>query len=368
MPPSVPLLVFVSMFAPAEQGGIRAFHLHPKTGELVAANETRGIPHPFFLALSPDRTTLYSIWAEKFGSSRDEHVAAWRIVGRDGLLEPLNRQSSRGTASCYLETDPTGRALLVANYTSGSVASLPIQANGSLGAAASFFQHEGKSVNTARQEGPHAHAIIPSPAMAAAAGKSAATRFAYAADLGTDEILCYRLDSATASLKPNDPPFTKSPAGAGPRHLRFSPNGRILYVINELANSVSVYDVDLTSGALTERQTITTLPAGFTGDTKTADLRITPDSRFLYGTNRGHDSIAIFRIGEDGLLEAVDIVPSLGKGPQNLAITPDGSLLLCANMPGNNVTVFRIDATSGRLTPVGEPVAIPSPACITIVP
>jgi 6-phosphogluconolactonase len=344
MPPSVPLLVFVSMFAPAEQGGIRAFHLHPKTGELVAANETRGIPHPFFLALSPDRTTLYSIWAEKFGSSRDEHVAAWRIVGRDGLLEPLNRQSS------------------------GSVASLPIQANGSLGAAASFFQHEGKSVNTARQEGPHAHAIIPSPAMAAAAGKSAATRFAYAADLGTDQILCYRLDSATASLKPNDPPFTKSPAGAGPRHLRFSPNGRILYVINELANSVSVYDVDLTSGALTERQTITTLPAGFTGDTKTADLRITPDSRFLYGTNRGHDSIAIFRIGEDGLLEAVDIVPSLGKGPQNLAITPDGSLLLCANMPGNNVAVFRIDATSGRLTPVGEPVAIPSPACITIVP
>jgi 6-phosphogluconolactonase (cycloisomerase 2 family) len=169
MPPSVPLLVFVSMFAPAEQGGIRAFHLHPKTGELVAANETRGIPHPFFLALSPDRTTLYSIWAEKFGSSRDEHVAAWRIVGRDGLLEPLNRQSSGGTASCYLETDPIGRALLVANYTSGSVASLPIQANGSLGAATSFFQHEGKSVNAARQEGPHAHAIIPSPPVAAAA-------------------------------------------------------------------------------------------------------------------------------------------------------------------------------------------------------
>jgi 6-phosphogluconolactonase len=368
MPPSVPLLVFVSMFAAAEEGGILAFHLHPQTGELVAAKETRGIPHPFFLALAPDRTTLYSIWCEKFGSPDDEEVAAWRIVGRDGVLEPLNRQSCRGTASCYLETDPSGRALLVANYTSGSVASLPIQADGSLGAAASFFQHEGKSVNTARQEGPHAHAIIPSPAIAAAAGDPPASRFAYAADLGTDQILCYRLEAATVSLTPNAPPFTKSPAGAGPRHLRFSPNGRILYVINELANSVSVYGFDPATGALTERQTITTLPSSFTGDTKTADLRITPDGRFLYGTNRGHDSIAIFRISEDGLLTPVDIVPSLGKGPQNLAITPDGSLLLCANMPGNNVAVFRIDAASGRLTPVGEPVSIPSPACITIAP
>jgi 6-phosphogluconolactonase len=366
--PSLPLLVFVSMFAPKEQGGIRAFHLDPAAGTLVAAKETRGVPHPFFLALSPDRTTLFSIWAEKFGSPDDEEVAAWRIVGRDGVLEPLNRQSSRGTASCYLETDPTGRTLLVANYTSGSVASLPIQADGSLGAATSFFQHEGKSVNAARQEGPHAHAIIPSPAMAAGVGKSAASRFIYAADLGTDQILCYRLDAATATLTPNDPPFTKSPPGAGPRHLRFHPNGRMLYAINELANSVSVYAFDAASGAIVERQTIPTLPAGVTVDTKTADLRITPDGRFLYGTNRGHDSIAIFRIGDDGLLETVDIVPSQGKGPQNLAITPDGSLLLCANMPGNNIAVFRIDAASGRLTAVGEPVAIPSPACITIVP
>ena len=368
MPPSVPLLIFVSMFAPKEQGGIRAFHLDPAAGTLVAAQETSGIPHPFFLALAPDRKTLYSIWAEKFGSPDDEEVAAWRIVDRDGRLEPLNRQPSRGTASCYLETDPTGRTLLVANYTSGDVAALPIEANGSLGPAASFFRHAGKSVNPDRQEGPHAHAIIPSPPVADASGQTPASRFAYAADLGTDQILCYRLDAAAATLTPNEPPFTKSPAGAGPRHLRFHPNGRILYVINELANSVSVYAFDAASGALAERQTIPTLPDGFTGDTKTADLRITPDGRFLYGTNRGHDSIAIFRIGDDGRLDTVDIVPSLGKGPQNLAITPDGSLLLCANMPGNNLAVFKIDAASGRLTPVGEPVAIPSPACITIVP
>lgn len=366
MSPSVPLLVFVSMFAPEEQGGIRAFHLDSQTGVLVAAKETRGIPHPFFLALSPDRKTLYSTRAEQFSSPDDEEVAAWRIVGRDGALEPLNRQSSRGSASCYLETDPTGRTLFVANYTSGSILSLPIEADGSLGAAKSFFQHEGKSVNAARQEAPHAHAIIPSPAVSDVAGKADASRFAYAADLGTDQILCYRLDAAASTLVPNEPPFTNVPAGAGPRHLRFHPNGRTLYVINELANSVGAYGFDAATGKIAERQMITTLPAGFTGDTKTADLQITPDGRFLYGTNRGHDSIAIFRIGEEGLLEKVDIVPSRGKGPQNLAISPDGTLLLCANMPGNNLAVFRIDAASGLLTPVGEPAAIHSPACIAI--
>jgi 6-phosphogluconolactonase len=368
MTPSVSLLVFVSMFASAEQGGIRAFHLDPKSGAVVAAKETSGIPQPFFLALSPDKTTLYSIWAETFGSPGDEEVAAWRIVGRDGTLEPLNRQSAHGTATCYLETEPTGRALLVANYMSGSILALPIEAGGALGPTESFVQHEGKSVNSTRQEAPHAHAIIPSPAVALAAGETAASRFAYAADLGTDQIFCYRLDAVAATLVPNDPPFTKSPAGAGPRHLRFHPSGRMLYAINELANSLSVYGFDAATGTLTERQTITTLPADFTGDTKTADLQITPDGGFLYGTNRGHDSIAIFRIGEEGLLEKVDIVPSRGKDPQNLAITPDGSILLCANMTGNNLAVFRINKDSGRLTPVGGPVAIPSPACIAIVP
>jgi len=366
--PAAPLLVFVSSFTPAPAGGIRAFHLDSETGALVAAEETRGIPHPFFLALSPDGQTLYSTWAEAFGSAADEAVAAWRIVGRDGALQPLNRQSTRGAASCHLATDPTGRTLLVANYTRGSVVALPIRPDGSLGAATAFFAHRGRSVNAARQEASHAHAIIPSPAVAGAAGHAAASRFAFAADLGTDQILCYRLDAAAATLAPHNPPFTASPAGAGPRHLRFHPDGRVLYAINELASSVSVYGYDAATGGLTERQTISTVPGDCTAVTTTADLRATPDGRFLYGTNRGHDSIAIFRIGADGLLEVVDIVPSLGGGPQNLAITPDGSLLLCANMPGNNLAVFRIDAGSGRLAPIGPPLAIPGPSCIAIRP
>jgi 6-phosphogluconolactonase len=362
------LLVFISMFAPEQDGGIRAFHLDTATGRLAPASMTRGVPHPFFLAVSPDEKTLYSIWAKNFGSQDDEEVAAWRIVDRDGTLAPLNRQSSRGPAACFLETDPAGRTLLLANYSNGSVASLPLAADGSLAAAASFVRNQaaGSGVHP-RQDAPYAHAIIPGPAVAGSDGRPSGIRFAYSADLGTDQILCHRLDTATATLSANSPAFTKSPPGGGPRHLAFDPAGRRLYAMNELSNSVSVYDFDPVTGQLTERQTISTLPAGFTGTTKTADVKITPDGRFLYGTNRGHDSIAIYGIAADGRLSLVDIVTSHGAGPQNLAITPDGKLLLCANMPGNNVAVFRIDGSSGRLTLIGSPVEVTSPACIRIL-
>ncbi len=358
-----PLLVFVSMFAPAEAGGIRSFHLDPQAGTLTPTAETRDIPHPFFLALAADRSTLYSIWAESFGGPKPGEVAAWRIVDRTGRLEPLGRQSTRGTASCYLETDPTGRMLLVANYSSGDVASLPIAADGSLRPIASLVAHSGSSVNPGRQEAPHAHAFIPGPA-----GLDRTSRFAFAADLGTDEILRYELDAAAGTFVPADPRATATRRGAGPRHLRFSRDGLMLYAINELDNTISVYGHEPATGRLTARQTISTLPEGVTKPSFTADLRLTPDGRFLYGTNRGHDSIAAYAVAADGSLALVEIVPSLGKGPQNLAITPDGSLLLCANMPGNNVAVFWIDGETGRLTSVGEPVAVMSPACIVLVP
>lgn len=362
------LLVFVSMFAPQESGGIQAFRLDTATGTLAPAALTRDVPHPFFLAISPDGKTLFSIWAKEFGSKQDEEVAAWRIVDRDGTLAPLNRQSTRGAASCFLETDPSGRTLLVASYSNGSVAAFPIHADGSLGAAASFFRNErpGSRVHP-RQDASYAHAIIPGPATVAV-GALPDSRFTYAADLGTDQILCHRLDAATATLSPHAPGNAPSPPGGGPRHLAFDPTGRRLYAMNELSNSVSVYDHDSVTGGLVERQNISTLPAGFAGETKTADVKLTPDGRFLYGTNRGHDSIAIYSVAADGRLTLVDIVTSHGAGPQNLAITPDGRLLLCANMPGNNVAIFRIDESSGRLSLIGRPVEVTSPACIRIVP
>ncbi len=279
-------------------------------------------------------------------------------MGRTGELKLLNRQSAEGTAACYLDVDKTGKAVLVANYSSGSVASLPIKADGSLGEKAAFFQHKGSSVNPQRQKEPHAHCIAVSPD----------NKYAFAADLGTDQIFAYKLDPANAKLTPNKVPFAKSPAGAGPRHLTFHPNGKQAYVINELLNSVTVFDYAGDAGTLTEKQTLPTLPTDFKGTSHCADLKITPDGEFLYGTNRGHDSIAAYSIGGDGKLTLIAIEPSLGKGPQNLAITADGAWLLCANLPGNNVAVFGIDAKTGRLKSAGDPVKQTGPSCIMLVP
>ena len=351
-------LIFISAFAPGDQGGVHAFQLESKTGQLKPVQQTTGVEHPFFLAVSKDQKFLYSIHAKTFGGKDHEQVAAYQIEGRTGKLKLLNRQSARGTAACYLDVDATGKSVLVANYSTGSVASLPVQADGSLGEAASFVQHVGASVNADRQKEPHAHCIVVSPD----------NRFVFAADLGLDQVLSYRLDAKTAKLTPNDPPFAKSPAGAGPRHLTFHPNGARVYVINELSNSVTVFDYDAAAGKLTETQTISTVPPDFKGTSHCADLKITPNGRFLYGTNRGHDSIAAYRIGDDGKLTLIGIEPSLGKGPQNLAIMPGGELLLCANMPGNNVATFRIDSQTGGLKPVGEPIAITSPSCIMVLP
>jgi len=351
-------LVFVSSFAGGKQGAIHAYKLDLKQGSLTLVNRTTCVSNPFFLALSPDRKFMYSIHAEKFGGKEPEHVAAFEVMGRTGQLRPLNQQSSRGTALCYLHVDATGKTVVVANYSSGNVASLPIKPDGSLGEPVSFIQHTGSSVDAKRQKEPHAHSIVVSPK----------NRFVYAADLGLDQVLIYKLDASTATLTPNDPPYAKTPAGAGPRHLTFHPNGKQLYVINELLNSVTVFDLNAESGALTEIQTISTLPADFTGTSYCADLKITPNGKFLYGTNRGHDSIAAYSIAADGKLTLIGIEPSLGKGPQNLAITAGGEWLICANMPGKNVAVFAIDGQTGKLKSAGAPVEMASPSCILLLP
>ena len=264
-------LVFISAFAAGDDGAIHAFHLDLQTGQLAPAERTVDVEHPFFLALSPDHRFLYSIHARKFGGAEHEHVAAYAIDGRSGRLKLLNRQSALGSAACYLEVDATGRTVLVANYSSGSVAALPVREDGSLGEASSFFQHAGASVDPARQKGPHAHCIVTSPD----------NRFAFAADLGLDQVLAYRLDAATATLSPSRQAFVRTPPGAGPRHLTFAPDGKRVYVINELSNSITLFDYDPESGILVERQTVPTLPPEFDGQSYCADLKITPDGRFV---------------------------------------------------------------------------------------
>jgi 6-phosphogluconolactonase len=345
-------VVFVSAFASGEKAGIHAFGFDTEKGTLKPLIRVTGVQNPFFIALSPDRRFLYSI--DEFGG-KDNFVAAFAIEGRGGDLRPLNRQNTRGTASCFVEVDPTGKSVLVANYSSGNVTSLPVKTDGSLGEAVSFFQHSGSSADPERQKGPNAHCFVVSPD-----GKHA-----LACDLGIDKVMIYTLDAASAKLAPNAAqPFVKLTTGSGPRHLTFHPNGKLVYVINELANTITIFDWNAADGTLKEKQTISTLPKDFSGKSYTADLKITPDGKFLYGTNRGHDSIASYRIADDGKLSLIGIQPSGGKGPQNLLITPDGRWLLCANMPGNNVIVFQIDSTSGAITAHGDPVEVPMASCI----
>jgi 6-phosphogluconolactonase len=362
MQPAVPILVLVSLFAGEPEGGIRAFRLSPESGTLEPAAVTTGCPNAFFLTVSPDHRTVYSLTAGAFGKAETEEVAAWRLADRHGRLEPLGRRPAGGSGACFVSTDPSGRTLLLAHYGGGSVATLPLAADGSLVGDPIVVRHEGTGHDPGRQEGPHAHAIIAGPRTAAG------PQFVFAADLGCDAIYGYRLDAAAGKLVATAPPLVKARPGAGPRHLAFHPDGRRLYAINELDNTVAVHDVDAATGRLVPRQVVKTLPDDFQGQSFTADVKLTPDGRFLYGTNRGHDSIAVFRVDADGLLALVEIVPSRGKGPQNLAITPDGRLLLCANMPGGNVAVFRIAGATGRLEPVGEPVAVASPSSLAIVP
>ena len=350
-------VVLISSFAAGEMGAIQAYQLDTATARLKPIHRTEGIENPFFTVVSQDQKYLYTIHAKTFGGQDPEQVAAYALEGRTGRMTLLNRQSTRGTASCYLDIDATGKTVLVANYTTGNVASFPVREDGSLGESVSFFQHAGSSVDPARQQGPNAHCFVISPD----------NRFAFAADLGIDQVLGYRLNAATATLSRNEPAFVKTPPGAGPRHLTFHPNGKYVYVINELKNSITLFDYASDRGALTERTTISTLPAGFTGTSYCADLKITPNGKFLYGTNRGHDSIAAYQIGSDGVLTLLGIEPSRGQGPQNLAITANGALLLCANMPGNNLAIFRIHDQTGKLAPVGDPVSQPSPSCIRIL-
>ncbi len=347
--------LFISSFAAKGKGGVHTCRFDMKTGSLTLQQKATDIDNPFFIAVSADGRFLYAVDAEKFGDKVNEFVASYRIEPGTGKLTRLNRQSAMGRTSCYLDVDDSGRTVVVANYSSGDVAALPVKKDGSLGESASFIRHSGSSVDPARQKAPFAHCIEMSPD----------NRFALAADLGADKVFIYSLDAATAKLTANPAqPSASVAAGSGPRHLTFHPNGKRVYVINELKNTVTFFDYAPESGTLKERQTISTLPEGFSGTSYCADLKITPDGRLLYGTNRGHDSIACYRIADDGRLSLITIEPSLGKGPQNLLITSDGHWLLCANMPGNNVAVFAINDETGSLKARGEPVEITMPSCI----
>jgi 6-phosphogluconolactonase len=335
--------------------GIYRLRLNLATGALTEAGPPMESASPSFLALHPSGRYLYAV-NESGGPTKDEGgVSAFAVDAKTGALSPLNQQSSRGGGPCHLSLDAKGRYVLVANYGGGSVAVLPVQADGRLAPAVAFVQHEGHGADPGRQKGPHAHWVE----------LDKANRFALVADLGLDEVLVYRFDAGKGSLTPNQPPYARLAPAAGPRHVAFSPDGRHAYVINELQSTVTAFSYDPQTGALGELQTVTTVPAGFTGPTTTAEIAMRPDGKFLYGSNRGHDSIAIFAVdAATGKLTPAGHPSTRGKTPRNFAIDPTGAYLLAANQESDTITVFRIDRASGALSPVGEPYRVPRPVCV----
>jgi 6-phosphogluconolactonase len=363
--PKNKFLLFVGTYTEKESKGIYAYRFDAVSGELTSLGVAAESANPSFLAIDPSRRFLYAVnEVQNYKGASSGALSAFAInLGTDdrqnGNLSLLNKVPSRGADPCYIAFDKTGKYALVANYTGGSVAVFPVQSDGHIGEPSAFVQHRGSSLNKKRQEGPHAHWIETTPD----------NRFAIAVDLGLDELLVYHFDASKGSLTPNDPPYASLDPGAGPRHLAFHPSGKFAYVVNELQSSITAFDYDPSRGALEKFKTVSTLPKGFSGSNDTAEIRVHPNGRFLFASNRGHDSIAVFSIdNHTGALTLVDHFPTQGKTPRNFEIDPTGKFLFVANQDTNNIVVFRIDPNNGGLTPTGQTLYVPSPVCLKFIP
>jgi 6-phosphogluconolactonase len=352
--------VYIGTYTQQKSKGIYLLEMNAASGALTAKGLVAETENPTFLALHPSGRSLYAVnEIASFKREKTGAVSAFAVEAKTGKLTLLNQQASGGGGPCHLVLDRAGKNVLLANYGGGSVASLPIADNGELKPATSVMQHKGKSINPKRQEGPHAHSI----------NLDAANRFAFVADLGLDKVLVYRFDAAEGKLIANDPPAASVAPGAGPRHFAFHPSGKFAYVINELHSTVTVFGYDAERGLLKERQTIATLPKGFADPTTTAEVVVHPTGKFLYGSNRGHDSIVVFAIDlETGRLTHVEHQNHNIKTPRNFAVDPAGKFLLVANQRSGTVIVFRIDPKTGSLQPTQHSAEVPTPVCIRFWP
>jgi 6-phosphogluconolactonase len=340
--------------------GIYAYRFNAATAELTSLGLAAETANPSFLAIHPNHKFLYSVnEVGDYKGHKSGAVSAFSIDQATGKLTLLNQVESRGADPCYITVDKTGKYVLVANYTGGSVATFPVLADGRLGEASAFVQHTGHGPDPQRQEAPHAHSIDLSPD----------DRFAIVDDLGLDETLVYKFDSSKGSLTPNSPAFAKVAPGAGPRHFALHPNGKFAYVVNEMGWTVSAFGYDPGAGVLHPLQTISTLPKDFTGTNSDAEIEVHPSGKFLYASNRGHDSIAVFAIdASQGTLTPIEYASTKGKEPRHFEIAPGGELLFAANEHSGNVVVFRIDQQTGRLTPAEKELQIGAPVCVKFMP
>ncbi len=352
------LRVYFGTYTNKESKGIYVSEFDLKTGTLTEPVLAATTTNPSFLAVHPTKKYLYAVGeVSEFEGRKTGAVSAFAIDPKTGLLTLLNKQSSIGAGPCHVIVDATGGAVLLANYGGGSVASLPVAADGRLAPAASAIQHKGSSVNPGRQQAPHAHSI----------NLDLNNRFAFCADLGLDQILIYKFDAKTATLSPNDPPYGIVKPGSGPRHFAFHPTGRFAYVCNELTSEITAFTYDSQRGALEEIHTLSTLPEPVKGNS-TAEIQVHPGGKFVYVSNRGHDSLAIFTIDQaTGKLIAAGHAKTGGKTPRNFGIDPTGQFILAANQNTSDVFVFRIDQATGALTLTGQSIKVGSPVCVKYV-
>ena len=337
--------------------GIYAYRYDAATQEITSLGLAAETTNPSFLVLHPNGNFLYAVnELGNFKGSNSGGVSAFSIDKTTGKLTFLNEVQSRGADPCYITIDKTGKWVLVANYSSGSVAVFPVQKDGSLGEAASFVQHTGHGADPKRQEAPHAHSI----------DLSADNRFAYVDDLGLDELLVYKFDESTGKLTPNDPPYVKLDPGSGPRHFALASSGKFAYVVSEMKGTVTVFSIDSHTGKPSTLQSVSTQSEGFKGDIEDAEVEIHPSGKFLYASNRGDgNSLAVFAIdAAKGTLTQVEVTPTQGKAPRHFAFDPTGTLLFAENMSSNNVVVFRIDPKTGKLAPTGKTFEVGQPVCL----
>jgi 6-phosphogluconolactonase len=347
------VLLYVGTYTSGKSEGIYLYGMDPTTGALTKRSSVKS-DNPSFVVVNSGRY-LYAVnEVGELNGKRSGGVSAFAIDASSKRLTFINQQPSEGADPCHLSFDARRKHLLVANYTGGNVAVLPIQRDGSLGAAIDVEQHEGSGPRE-QQKSAHAHCIK----------LDRANRFALAADLGSDKVMIYRFNPQSGKLEPGQQPSATLHPGAGPRHLTFHPNGKFLYVINELDSSLTTFKYDPVKGTLTAFETVSTLPRDFTGTSYCADVHVSRSGRFLYGSNRGHNSIVVFAIDpRTARLHLVEHVSTEGKWPRNFVIDPSGRFLLVANQHTDNVVVFRIDAQTGRLTPTGAGAEIPVPVCL----
>jgi 6-phosphogluconolactonase len=346
-------LVYAGTYTRGDSRGIYVFRFNPSTGKLSAPTLAAETLNPSFLAEHPNHRFLYAV---NEGGQGGNTVSAFAIDAATGKLTPLNAVSSQGSGPCHLAVDATGKWLVVANYNNGTMALIPIHEDGRVGEAKQVEKHEGSSANPQRQRGPHAHCVLFSPD----------NHFLLLADLGLDKIFVYKFDAAAGALTPNDPPSASVAPGAGVRHLAFHPNGRVLYSINEMGNTITAFHYEPAKGTLEAFQSETTLPEGFKGNTSTAEVAVNPAGTRVYGSNRGHDSIALFAIDpRHQTLSPMDHTSTLGKNPRHFTLDPTGKFLLVANQDTSDITVFKVHPNSGQLTPAGPPVkGAAFPVCV----